>query len=183
MDVAISGHTAPCCTIPADDSHVAKCNAGRHHCTGKGSFEAAKTGYDKHQPECRTIGTSDAMVTKCNAGDVWSEWTRTVFLTLKRLDGDSDAFSSSTCDWYVIPQWLCAMQKEVVEIEKVHAEVLEERDSTIHDMEKKVKTSQQFLEQKDSMDSALQQLQHTLEIERKKHQQDIGCDSHQTMPV
>ncbi len=123
------------------------------------------------------------MVTKCNAGDVWSEWTRTVFLTLKRLDGDSDAFSSSTCDWYVIPQWLCAMQKEVVEIEKVHAEVLEERDSTIHDMEKKVKTSQQFLEQKDSMDSALQQLQHTLEIERKKHQQDIGCDSHQTMPV
>lgn len=70
------------------------------------------------------------------------------------------------------------MQKEVVEIEKVHAEVLEERDSTIHDMEKKVKTSQQFLEQKDSMDSALQQLQQTLEHERKKHQQDIGLDSH-----
>ncbi|KAA6417714.1 MAG: hypothetical protein FRX49_12300 [Trebouxia sp. A1-2] len=64
--------------------------------------------------------------------------------------------------------------KEVVEIEKAHSELLEERDSTIHDMEKKVKTSQQFLEQKDSMDSALQQLQHTLEHERKKHQQDIG---------
>lgn len=69
---------------------------------------------------------------------------------------------------------VCAMQKEVVEMEKAHSEVLEERDSTIHDMEKKVKTSQQFLEQKDSMDSALQQLQHTLEHERKKHQQDIG---------
>lgn len=69
---------------------------------------------------------------------------------------------------------VCPMQKEVVEIEKAHSELLEERDSTIHDMEKKVKTSQQFLEQKDSMDSALQQLQHTLEHERKKHQQDIG---------
>ncbi|DBA92593.1 hypothetical protein WJX77_006764 [Trebouxia sp. C0004] len=64
--------------------------------------------------------------------------------------------------------------KEMVEMEKAHSEVLEERNSTIHDMEKKVKTSQQFLEQKDSMDSALQQLQHTLEHERKKHQQDIG---------
>ena len=93
---------------------------------------------------------------------------------MKELDNDSHLPL-----YHVHPASMpvCTMQKEVVEIEKVHAEVLEERDSTIHDMEKKVKTSQQFLEQKDSMDSALQQLQHTLEHERKKHQQDIGCDS------
>ena len=67
-----------------------------------------------------------------------------------------------------------AMQKEVVQMEKEHSNLLDERNSTIQDMEKKVKTSQQFLDQKDSMDSALQQLQQTLEQERKQHQQQIG---------
>lgn len=59
-------------------------------------------------------------------------------------------------------------------MEKEHSNLLDERNSTIQDMEKKVKTSQQFLDQKDSMDSALQQLQQTLEQERKQHQQQIG---------
>ena len=59
-------------------------------------------------------------------------------------------------------------------MERDHSTLLEERNNTIQDMEKKVKTSQQFLDQKDSMDSALQQLQHTLELERKQHQQQIG---------
>lgn len=69
-----------------------------------------------------------------------------------------------------------AMQKEVVQLERDHSTLLDERNSTIQDMEKKVKTSQQFLDQKDSMDSALQQLQQTLEQERKQHQQQIGSD-------
>ena len=66
------------------------------------------------------------------------------------------------------------IQEEVVQLEKAHSIVLEQRNNTIQDMEKKVKTSQQFLDQKDSMDSALQQLQQTLEVERKHHQHHIG---------
>ena len=66
------------------------------------------------------------------------------------------------------------MQKEVLDIERAHKTVLGERETVIQDMERKVKTSQQFLEQKDTMDSALQQLQDTLELERKQHQQHIG---------
>lgn len=68
----------------------------------------------------------------------------------------------------------CVMQTEVARIEKDHTLILEEKESTIQDMEKKVKTSQQFLDQKDSMDSALQQLQQTLELERKQHKEHIG---------
>lgn len=66
------------------------------------------------------------------------------------------------------------MQKEVAQMEEDHALLLEEKESTIQDMEKKVKTSQQFLDQKDTMDSALQQLQQTLESERKQHKEHIG---------
>lgn len=66
------------------------------------------------------------------------------------------------------------IQEEVVQLEKAYSIVLEQRNNTIQDMEKKVKTSQQFLDQKDSMDSALQQLQQTLEVERKHHQHHIG---------
>lgn len=74
----------------------------------------------------------------------------------------------SACDMY------CVFQIEVTKIEEGHAIVLEEKESTIQDMEKKVKTSQQFLDQKDTMDSALQQLQQTLELERKQHKEHIG---------
>lgn len=66
------------------------------------------------------------------------------------------------------------IQIEVARIEKDHSLILEEKESTIQDMEKKVKTSQQFLDQKDSMDSALQQLQQNLELERKQHRDQIG---------
>ncbi len=66
------------------------------------------------------------------------------------------------------------MQEEVVQLQHAHSVVLEERNNTIQDMEKKVKTSQQFLDQKDSMDSALQQLQQALELERRQHQQRTG---------
>lgn len=66
------------------------------------------------------------------------------------------------------------VQTEVARIEKDHSVILEEKESTIQDMEKKVKTSQQFLDQKDTMDSALQQLQQTLELERKQHKEQIG---------
>ena len=62
----------------------------------------------------------------------------------------------------------------MAKIEEDHAVVMEEKESAIQDMEKKVKTSQQFLDQKDSMDSALQQLQQTLEVERKQHKGQIG---------
>lgn len=66
------------------------------------------------------------------------------------------------------------MQKEVVKMETEHTIILEEKESSIQDMEKKVKTSQQFLDQKDTMDSALQQLQQTLEQQRKQHKEQIG---------
>lgn len=66
------------------------------------------------------------------------------------------------------------IQTEVAKIQKEHAQIMEEKEGTLQDMEKKVKNSQQFLDQKDSMDSALQQLQHTLEIERKQHKEQIG---------
>ena len=59
-------------------------------------------------------------------------------------------------------------------MEQDHTVILEEKESTIQAMEKKVKTSQQFLDQKDTMDSALQQLQQTLEQERKQHKEQIG---------
>ena len=62
----------------------------------------------------------------------------------------------------------------MAKIEEDHAVILEAKESTIQDMEKKVKTSQQFLDQKDTMDSALQQLQQTLELERKQHKEQIG---------
>ena len=75
---------------------------------------------------------------------------------------------SSACDAFHV------IQIEVAKIEEGHAIVLEEKESTIQDMEKKVKTSQQFLDQKDTMDSALQQLQQTLELERKQHKEQIG---------
>ena len=65
-------------------------------------------------------------------------------------------------------------QIEVAKIEEDHAVILEEKESTIQDMEKKVKTSQQFLDQKDTIDSTLQQLQQTLEMERKQHKEQIG---------
>ncbi len=74
----------------------------------------------------------------------------------------------SACDEYVV------IQKEVAQMEQDHALLLEEKESAIQDMEKKVKTSQQFLDQKDTMDSALQQLQQTLELERKQHKEHIG---------
>ena len=81
--------------------------------------------------------------------------------------------------WWVttggcVPSKDTVVQIEVAKIEKDHSLVLEEKESTIHDMEKKVKTSQQFLEQKDTMDSALQQLEQTLELERKQHKEQIG---------
>lgn len=81
---------------------------------------------------------------------------------------------SCACDKKSACNKFCGFQVEVTKIEEDHAVVLEEKESTIQDMEKKVKTSQQFLDQKDTMDSALQQLQQTLELERKQHKEHIG---------
>ena len=61
----------------------------------------------------------------------------------------------------------------MAEVHEAHIALLEERDTTIHDMEKKVKISQVFLEQKDSLDATLESLQLTLEQERKQHERAI----------
>ena len=60
------------------------------------------------------------------------------------------------------------------EIQQAHAQVLEEQGVFIQEMEKKVKASQQFLDQKDSMDATLQQLSQTLEQERRHNQQQVA---------
>ena len=60
------------------------------------------------------------------------------------------------------------------QIQQAHAQVLEEQNNFIQDMEKKVKASQQFLDQKDSMDANIQHLTQTLEQERRLHQQQIA---------
>lgn len=65
------------------------------------------------------------------------------------------------------------LQREIAEVHEVHIAALQERDTTIHDMEKKVKISQTFLEQKDSLDATLENLQLTLEQERKQHERAI----------
>lgn len=67
---------------------------------------------------------------------------------------------------------LC-LQVEMAEVHEAHIAVLEERDTAIHDMEKKVKISQVFLEQKDNLDATLENLQLTLEQERKQHDRAI----------
>lgn len=61
----------------------------------------------------------------------------------------------------------------MAEVHEAHIALLEERDTTIHDMEKKVKISQVFLEQKDSLDATLENLQLILEQERKQHERAI----------
>ena len=65
------------------------------------------------------------------------------------------------------------VQREIAEVHEAHIATLQERDTTIHDMEKKVKISQTFLDQKDSLDATLENLQLTLEQERKQHERTI----------
>ena len=65
------------------------------------------------------------------------------------------------------------VQREIAEVQQVHVAALQERDTTIESMERKVKISQTFLDQKDSLDATLENLQLTLGQERKQHERTI----------
>ena len=50
---ANSVHTAPSCVLPAQISHLARCNAGKLRCTARINLKLLEH-HDKYQPEGRT---------------------------------------------------------------------------------------------------------------------------------